>query len=77
MRNIILCARLCVVQVRPTPREFVSVFDLLFRKLKFRMFYVRNNPGRQRDRNVVPFLKNKARPNQCCYEIALVRNVSA
>ena len=59
--------------VQPTPAQFVALFDLLLRDHGFKFWYVRNNRGRMRDRNVVDFLSAVLAPGQCCYEIALVR----
>ena len=75
-RLVLLELHVATSMVRPTPTNFVGLFDLLLVRLGFRLFYVRNNPGRQHDRNVVPFLLGKALPRQCCYEIALVRNMT-
>ena len=53
--------------------RFVAVFDYFVRDLGFRLWYVRNNMGRKKDRQLVPFLDGQLNPGQCCYEIALVR----
>mmetsp|Transcript_28644 Transcript_28644/g.65730 ORF Transcript_28644/g.65730 Transcript_28644/m.65730 type:complete len:158 (-) Transcript_28644:81-554(-) len=60
--------------IAPTPEQFVALFDFLVEKLGMKLWYLRNNPGFKRDRQVVDFLaKQGAKPDQCCYELAFYR----
>ena len=72
-RLLLLELHVSTMMVPPTPEQFVRFFDFLMSELGFKLWYVRNNRGRMRDRRVVDFLKAVLPPDQCCYEIALVR----
>ena len=72
-RLLLLELHVSTMMVPPTPEQFVRFFDFLMSELGFKLWYVRNNRGRMRDRRVVDFLKVVLPPDQCCYEVALVR----
>ena len=57
--------------------SFVNLFEFLVRQLGFRLFFVRNNQGRMKDRQVAKFLRGSVTPNQCCYELAFYRPLPA
>ena len=70
---VLLELHVATSMVTPTPSQFANLFEFLLAKEGFRLFYIRNNPGRAKDRNVVPFLKGKTLAGHCCYELALYR----
>ena len=57
--------------------KFEVVMKYLFDTLGFRVWYLHDNPGAQVDRAVHDDLLSLGmRPNQCCYELGLVRGPS-